>query len=427
MDMTNKLRYIVIALFCLITSISRAEVYEGRVIDANGAGIGYATIYPVDDPVAGTATNTDGGFRFETDLPPDSKVIISFIGYEKVEAPLFRVGNSLIVLNEQPIELEETVVAAKKTKQKNKRKQMAYLLHQVMLQMEADFPHDPVEYRIVSDVRMDSEGEAWGMEQMIARIVEIPEAKKNGRDSVQFAGEYCKRYFDSRLRALADTILNQTTLENLDKKSKKNSPKMRDMAVSIDSGVVVHKGLWSMGHIRYDFEETMNEVSKWVVSNESEGETVLTHTQKKNILGIFRYEIKRHYILNSDTYSVRRFSEQGEVWINIPFGYKLNPDQVQLLNLLNMSDKEIEKFRLKKAHAIIHLNTIYQYADDKTFTLEKNLHTKATLEGTKKTNRTIELDINATQRATSLRTKNVQPMSRKQMTSRIKRQIVPIY
>jgi len=403
----------------LCASIAFAKDYSGRVLTITGEPVGYATVYPIDDPVTGTATNDAGEFHFSSNLPPDSKVIVSFLGYEKVELPLAALTDSAtIILKEQPIALEETVVAAKASKQKNKRKQIASLLHSVYVQMAKDFSDNNAEYRIVSDVRMDSEGEAWGMEQMIARVVNLPYIGYEGRDSVQVQGLYCKRYFKQSIRQLADTIYKSNTLENMDKN-------MRKMATAIDSGVIVHKALWQAGNIRYDFDKNSSDLKHWEVSNESEGETVLTYTESKNYLGIVKYSIKRHYILDSQTLSVRRFSERGELYVNIPFGYKLNKDQLQMLNLLNMGNNQIEKFRLRKANGVVSLNTIYQRRDGHLYILEKNLKADALLTGTKQME--IPTQVRATQRVTSLKIENVQPMPKSQMTRRVKREIVEIY
>lgn len=423
-----------------------ANRYEGRVVDEKGEGIGYATVYPESNPVIGVATNNDGYFCIETDeLPEYSTIVISFIGYEKQSMPLslfltktstntpdsldilhptstpapkYSENIATIVLHEQPIALEEMVVAAKPAKQRNKRKQMANLLHTVYVQMEKDFGNAPTRYHVVSDVRMDSEEEAWGMEQMIASVVVLPEGRKDNRDSIQFSGEYCKRFFDSDIRTLADTILAGDGLERIHKN-------VRKAALAVDSGVLVHESLFSLGNTRYEFEKWSEDVRNWSVSNESEGEVVLTHTEKHNYMGIVKYSITRNYILDSKTYSIKRLSEYGEGAINIPFGIKLNHDQLQLLNLFNMDEKKIEKFRLRKMNAKVHFNTIYRRHNGHIYILEKNLHANAYIIGTKKME--IPVDVSATQRVINLQTDNVKPMSRQQINRRVKRQIVEIY
>ena len=297
----RKTLYIILGIVALY-STAYADTYVGRVVSDKGEPIGYATVYPVDDPVLGTATNNEGWFAFECNLFPTSRVIVSFIGYEKVNMPLGELRDSaVIVLHEQPIALEQLVVEAKPSKQMNKRKQLAMLLHEVYVQMDRDFSTKNAEYRIVSDVRMDSEGEPWGMEQMIARVVMLPGQKRNGEDSCQMAAEYCKRYFKQEIRRRADTIYAGDALERMDKN-------MRKMATAIDSGVVVHQALFAFGNVRQDFENCLEDIKHWKVSTESEGETVLTYTEKKNYFGIVRYEFYRHYIVDSKTLSIKRFS-----------------------------------------------------------------------------------------------------------------------
>ena len=414
-------------LLCGILS-TFATTYEGRVVDTNGNAIAYATVYPEVQPELGTATNNDGHFSFNAILTDESSVIISFIGYEKksVKARLLTNSDSIItiILEEQPIALEETVIAAKASKQRNKRKQMAALLHSVYKQIEADFPDEVSQYKIVSDVRMQSAGETWGMEQMIANIVVLPEEGKEGRDSIQFQGIACKRFFDAQKRAQADSILAGNSIERLEKKSKEKF--MRKAAYAVDSGVVVHRTLFGMGNMRYDFEQAMSDLRHWSVSNESEGETVLTHTQKINkYLGCFKMTISRHYIVDSYTYAVRRFSEHAEVRITIPFGVKLNPDQLLFLNLLNMEEEQIEKFRLRKMRGKVDFNTIYQRVDGHVYPLEKNMVANMFIIGSK--DMEIPIFVKATQRVTDLHTKDVKALKKNEITTRVAREIVEIY
>lgn len=436
-----KFKILFIVLLCALEF--NAAVYTGQVVDEKGQPISYATVYPEVAPELGTATNNDGIFRFEANLPASSPVVVSFIGFEKVEVTGDRLrvkGDTalqVIVLKEQPIALQETVVAAKPSKQKNKRKQMAALLHAVYVQLEKEFPDEPAQYQVVSDVRMTS-GEAqtghaavWGMEQMIANIVVLPEAGIDGRDSVQFQGRYCKRFFDARKRAQADSILAGETLERLEK-AQKDVPKgtsqnyMRRAVNAVDSGVVVHEALFAIGNMRYDFQETMNDIKHWSVSNESEGETVLTHTQTvSKYLGCFKMTFQRHYIIDSRTYSVLRFSEHAEVKVVIPFGIKLNSDQLQMLNLVNMNEEQINKFRLKRLRSAVDLNTIYQRHNGLVYTQEKNMILNAFIVGSKKTE--IPLNIQATQRVTDLQTEGVKALKKHQMTRRVRREIVEIY
>lgn len=434
---------IIIALLCLSAELCAAD-YIGRVVDEKGKPVGYATVYMADDPVIGTATANNGLFHLSTDLPPYAELIVSFIGYEKQTLFLKDLSatdgsqaadTTVIVLKEQPIHLEEVVIAAKPQKQKNKRKRTQELLAAVYAQMQTDFPLTTTGYQIVSDVRMDAEDEPWGMEQMIARVIVMPQqghivkdpltGKKatTPSDSIQFNAEYCKRFFDAEKRTQADSILASNVLERMDKKNKKKI--MRRAANAVDSGVVVHRALFSLGNIRYDFEKEMKDVNHWTITNESENETVLTHKETViKYLGFFQISFQRHYIIDSHTYEVKRFSEHADVKVIIPFGIKLNAEQLQMLNLLNMSEQHIEKFRIKKLRASVDLNTIYQHQDEHIYTLEKNMLMNAHIVGDKQ--KEIPIQIKTTQRVTELQTKNVKPLKKDQITHRIKREIVPI-
>ena len=430
------MRHILTEMKTLVFIIAFVSTFIGRVVDQNGEPVPYATVYPEIAPEWGTATNNDGFFRFEANLTKDSRIIVSCIGYEKktvLAESLYSVGPEdglySVVLKEQPIALEETVIAAKKSKQRNKRKQMAQLLHAVYVKLEEQFPDNNAQYRVVSDARMLSDGSTWGMEQMIANIVVLPEQAREGRDSVQFQGRFCKRFFDARKRAQADSILASDALERMEQKSApKGAPAnmLRKAANAVDSGVVVHRALFAIGNMRYDFEQAMSDTRHWTVSNESEGETVLTHTQSvSKYLGCFKMTFQRHYIVDSRTYEVRRFSEHAEVKVFIPFGIKLNADQLQMLNLVNMSESSIEKFRLKRLRGTVDLNTIYQRKDGHVYILEKNMICDAHILGSKKAE--IPLVIKATQRVTDLQTENIHPLSPSQITRRVKREIVEIY
>ena len=418
----------------LVFILALVSTFVGRVVDQNGEPVPYATVYPEIAPEWGTATNNDGFFRFEANLTKDSRVIVSYIGYKKKSVLAEQLmpidsGYYTIRLQEQPIALEETVIAAKKSKQRNKRKQMAELLHAVYVKLEEQFPDNNAQYRVVSDVRMLSDGSTWGMEQMIADIVVLPEQAKEGRDSVQFRGRFCKRFFDARKRAQADSILASDALERMEQKAApKGHPSnmLRKAANAVDSGVVVHRALFAIGNMRYDFEQAVTDTRHWTVSNESEGETVLTHTQSvSKYLGCFKMTFQRHYIIDSRTYEVRRFSEHAEVKVFIPFGIKLNADQLQMLNLVNMNESSIEKFRLKRLRGAVDLNTIYQRQNGQVYILEKNMICDAHILGSKKAE--IPLIIKATQRVTDLQTENIKPLSPSQITRRVKREIVEIY
>ena len=152
---------------------------------------------------------------------------------------------------------------------------------------------------------------------------------------------------------------------------------------------------------------------------------MLTHTEKHNYMGMFKIVFRRHFIVDSETYRVRSFSEEAEAKVSIVFGFKVKGLYLDMLNLLNMNNERIEKFRIRRANAKVQLNTIYQMKDGHLYPKEKNLKADALITSTKRQD--IPLNIRATQRVTSLQTSGVAPMSSREMTRRLKRTIVEVY
>ncbi len=416
-------RFLIIAAFLLLLPFAfrlsplMATTYYGRVVDDRHQPIPFATVYPLDSVVLGTATNDNGLFAFEANLPESGLVMISFVGYDRKTIPLrqLRGDTMTIVLHEKPVALDETTVSAKHKNLKGKKKEMAQLLYKVYQQMAQDMPSQCTRYHVVSDARMTSQNSKWGMEQMIATMVTIPEAAKNGSDSVQLHAEHCKRFFNPSIRNRAEKAYEAKELD----------PRIKKYAAEVDSGVAVHWALFQFGNIRYDMEKTMSDLKHWKVAAQSPTELILSHTEGKNYLGIFKWNMTRNYVLNPKTYSVIRFSEHLTMDINIPFGYKLKGRELILLNLLNMSEEQYEKFRLRKGHIDSTLQTTYQRKNGKLYIQDKNLKTDGLITGTK--NRTIPTHFKASQRVTSIETSGVKPLKKSQITKRFPRQIVEIY
>lgn len=376
-------------------------IYTGLVQDQKGNALPYTTVYSEMHPEIGTATGPDGLFRLETEEEIYGDFIFSFIGYEKhSDLAFYYLDTTRVVrLKEQPIALEETVIQTKRTK--NKRKRMRALLAEVYAQMLLDFDSLPVYYKVVSDMRLDQDSVPWGVEQVIGDVLEYPYQSKNGFPICSYNVTSRRRFLADGLREKADAFKKSDALERMDKAGKKRYD-LKWTVQNVDSGTVMYKSLWRLYDVVKTFEQYKNSASNWTVKSENEGETVLTHLDKKDYLGIFKYEYYTHFILNSDDLSVKKFSQQAEVWIHIPFGgYKLTKDQLQMLNLLNLSDRDIELFRLRRAHATIMLNTIYVRKNGKNCKLEKNLVADGLFTGSpKSTIRTIPINIKATQRAT---------------------------
>ena len=113
------MRRILSATILILTALTvSATAYYGRVVDDNRRPVPFATVYPLDSIVLGTATNDNGYFQFDANLPESGLVMISFVGYDKKTVPLrqLRGDTMTIVLHEKPIALDETTISAKHKK-----------------------------------------------------------------------------------------------------------------------------------------------------------------------------------------------------------------------------------------------------------------------------------------------------------------------
>lgn len=414
------MKHIISVICCLLSVLCcSAAGYYGRVVDAKGSPIAFATVYPEDKPAMGTATNDRGVFFITSEgLTKGSNIIISFVGYRSASIALGNLHTTdtvRIVLHEQPIALDEATVSAKHKRLRGKNRDMQQLLYKVYNQLNRELSANPTRYAVVSDMRMQSEQQNWGAEQLVATIVTLPEAAKSGRDSVQLHGEVCKRFFRPEIRQRADQIYTGTEM----------SDKTRKMAAAVDSGVVIHRELFAMGDVRYNMEKTIKDIRHWEQISESQNELILRHTEGKNYLGIFKWTHVRNYVVHPKTYALIRTSEQVDMAVSIPFGHKLKGEELQMLNLLNMSEQQIDKFRLRHGTISATLTTRYKRTDGKLTIQEKNLKSDATLTSTK--GHSIPVHYRATQRVTKTETSGVKAMSKKQITRRMPRRIVEVY
>lgn len=409
-------KIILLFLTFLVAGTTRAVVIVGRVLDQENTPVSYASIYLKGEPFIGTVTNPQGVFSLDTKTIANDHIVVSFLGYESQEHPLyaFTLGDTLrICLIEQPIALEETIVSVPVTKQRNKRKAMKELLKNVRQRMDVDFPDTPVKYRVVSDVYIDSQNRPMAFEEVIGYVAELHEPTKQGvNDSVQFYGEVCKRYIDQGIMGKINPILQ----------SENTQIQTKHMAHEIDSGIVIHQTLWG-GGLKNVFDRLAENPKRWTLSRESESNAVLTYKEKRNYLGIFKAELTVHYIIDSYTYSLQNLSENMKVNVSIPFGRKLNQQQIKWLNVLNMQTDDIEKFRLKKADATIKRNIIYTTSGTRIYVKEKNMLMNVHIIDNK--GKTVPVNTNATVKVLSIQTDDVKLYTRQQLDKPVPRTILP--
>jgi len=409
----------ILFILLLCTLSTSAATYSGRVVDDKGEPLMYATVYLQDSPEIGTATNTDGVFTLDHPSPitnHQSPIIISCMGYETLQFPLshFAQDTATIQLHEQPIWIAPTIVEAEKTRQ-SKRKKMATLLRTVYQRLQEESPKVPVQYQVVSDLRMEAQASAWGMEQMIANVVQIPSQDITQMDSVQFVGTYCKRYCNPLVRRHVDSLMRQET----DKMRKR-------YATAIDSGTIVHRKMWEMSQMdKSVLLDLSDELGRWQFTQPDAQHLVLTYSRKRaHLLGIVK-TTETHHLLVDNSASLQTYANDLYVKLFLPFSIRIKDADLSWVNLLNMDDEALQKFRLKKGMMHVQFETKYVLKDGLRLPTEKTMHVDAQLEDNK--GHVLPCEFRAKQQVMSTQTQGVRPLHHYRKSQTVSRQLVPIY
>lgn len=355
-------RIILLNIYFLIIFSATAETLVGRVFDGNEP-MSYVSIYLKENPEIGTVSDMDGVFTLP-DMQKNTTVVLSFVGYKTMELKFKKIPTDTleITMVEQPIMLTETLIPSK-TKKLSKRKQMKQILADVKKQMLKDFPTETRKYKIVSDYDLYEKGRIIAREEIIGTVAEIPNAGRKDTDSIQMVIDMCKRFRDRNVQYKLDSI-----------SGKLKDDKNQRLVNLTDSSKFIHRVLWG-SDIKWLFLELDGKVSKWTME-EQDSTFLLTYRDKKNYFGIVKYELVLNYILDIYSYRVKSLSQSLKVNANIPFGYKLDSDQLAIINVVNLAGEEHKKYRAKYIDADIKRNIIYRKEYDQVIPSEKNVITK---------------------------------------------------
>ncbi len=356
-------------IFLLIVSTNvfanNKNIY-GHILDKENRAIPYASIYLVSEPSEGTVSNNNGFFKLDADrISMSDTLTVSFIGFKTKQIPIkdLRLNEATrIVLVEELIMLDETTVFAKPIKSSKKR--MKELLKQVKLQMERDFPDDKNrDYSIMSDYSIYNEDSAIiTLEKAFGIITEIPNGSNDGTDSIVFKLTDSQSYIDPEME---ETLKNISDNDNIQDKNKAAFE-------SINRKTLPHQMLWGKD-IKAFFDNFEDEkLRRWKLNHFDENTSILTYRERKNYIGIFTYELKLNFIIDKYTLSIKRLSQELNVKLNIPFGYKLSDEELEILNLVTLSEEKEEKFRVKRGKAHIIRDVTYGYIGKEKHPTEKS-------------------------------------------------------
>ena len=356
-------RIVLLNIYFLIIFSVCAETLVGRVSDGNEP-MSYVSVYLKENPEVGTISDMDGIFTIP-DIHKNSTVVLSFVGYKTMELKFNKIPTDTldIAMVEQPILLTEALIPSK-TKKLSKRKQMKQLLSDVRNQMLKDFPQETRKYKIVSDYDFYEKGRIVSREEVIGTVAEIPNAGRKNTDSIQMVIDMCKRFRDRNVQFKLDSI----------RAGKLKEDKNQRLANLPDSSKFIHRVLWG-SDIKWLFLELDGKISKWSME-EQDSTFLLTFREKKNYFGVVKYELVLNYILDIYSYRVKSLSQSLKINANIPFGYKLDSDQLAIINVVNLAGEEHKKYRAKYIDADIKRNIIYREEYNQVIPSEKNVVTK---------------------------------------------------
>ena len=355
-------RIVLLNIYFLIIFSVCAETLVGRVSDGNEP-MSYVSVYLKENPEVGTISDMDGIFTIP-DIQKNSTVVLSFVGYKTMELKFNKIPTDTldIAMVEQPILLTEALIPSK-TKKLSKRKQMKQLLSDVRNQMLKDFPQETRKYKIVSDYDFYEKGRIVSREEVIGTVAEIPNAGRKDTDSIQMVIDMCKRFRDRNVQYKLDSI-----------SGKLKDDKNQRLVNLTDSSKFIHRVLWG-SDIKWLFLELDGKISKWSME-EQDSTFLLTFREKKNYFGVVKYELVLNYILDIYSYRVKSLSQSLKINANIPFGYKLDSDQLAIINVVNLAGEEHKKYRAKYIDADIKRNIIYREEYNQVIPSEKNVVTK---------------------------------------------------
>ncbi len=355
------------ALFTLFAIYSNAFTINGKVTD-NGAAVPYTSVYVKENPQNGTISDLKGVFTLD-DVKAGQTLVVSFIGYRTMDIKLKKAPKDTlrIKLVEQPILLQETSVNSKNKKLSHK-KQMKLMISDVRRQMERDFPDSTnVLYNVNSNYGVYHSTEAVAIEDLGGDIVEMTGRMNGKKDFIQLHINWITRYRDAH---------TQRNYERLDSTLRKNTN--AKLVHYADSSRWVHKFLWGSG-IKSGFDHFSDHANRWDVE-ERDSVIVFTYTESRNYIGIVKGNLVLSFFLDPITYRVLKQSQQLQVDANIPFGYKLSKEQIQMLNTIVIG-VQFEKYWVKRAHIDIKRNILYtSYPDDHYGVKEKNIITNIHIE-----------------------------------------------
>ncbi len=342
------------AVLCTAASVSAQSITIRGTVRDSVQTVPYATIYLKGHPGKGIIGSSDGSFSLAVDKTflPDT-LVVSFVGYHTSYTPLSASEEPAeldVLLSRNIIQLEGPVVTAK-AKRKYKM-DVPDLLERIRIQMEKDFSNIEAVYRVQTNTSISSSDKILAYQENLVDTYDPGRGKKDMTRRLK-----TKVYFDKQAE---ERMLQVDTLRNID-------PTVNIKGLTVSESMI---------------RSALNEKpKKWEYLGQMNGEIVLTYYDIIRFLGMFRFGQQFVLYVNSQTMSINRAEAIMAIYVNIPFGKKLPKQFLPYLNILNISDREFDKFRLKKVEGEFRMSSKFTKRGESLYRGDSYSHGEATISG----------------------------------------------
>lgn len=402
--MKKRIKNIVTLFLSLIISItfSTAKEIKGRILDEKSIILQNVSISLKNDRSVSTFTNENGEFVISLEGANYTKkdsIIFSHIGYETKGYQIKELNDSLyheIILIESSVILEDVNVAMqKKLSRKELKNHKISILEQFKKQLSKDFVVEDKTYNVSSMIELFSNTEKLLLHKIIGEYKEIIGGRLDKTDSISLTCTDIEFYMNNDMKLdikeMSDIFINNDVVSKKRKKNKQILDStfyttLLNDSVTIKQMLITHNNTWSSSRSVEENILLLNyNPNKWEIIEESK-QTVLRYKDKIGVLGILKHSMIIDFIVDPISYSLERSYGKTYAELNIPFGYKLPSDVLMLLNVINDSSGQMEKYRMRHLHINGTNNIIYKKIDDRKYVDEIDYNFAMSLIDTKKRN-----------------------------------------
>lgn len=375
--------FILYIIMCILPFFAKAEVITGTVVEQSGEPIPYASVFQKSSPIQGVSTDINGHFSINLNRSFDDVLIISFISYKTIEYPISKISdgaNLKITLQEQPIMLDEAVVKVKLSR-RQARQVKENVLEQFRKRLIHDFPKQNNNFNIVSSYSGYQNGRKLMQHEVVGIMHEYPVKRSEFSDSIRLEVQDIRKFYTDEVKK-GFVLLDSMAAERADTKKAKRRGAHYHSTTLDHRAESMHRFLWGGQSCfivdRADFDKTSN----WQYT-ELGGKTVLVYKRSWNVL-VAKAKLKIYFYVDPSTFALLKITQCVDFEAHIPFGYKLDNDELLLLNTLQLPDETMKKLRIRHLYGNIKRNVIFSPADTPQRAVkEKNLDVDVRVVGSK--------------------------------------------